>query len=119
MPETLKKIGIIMGEREGKLIGKIDREISFSTKLYDKEGKQFGKISRIFGPVKSPYVAIESRGSKAYEIYMRWNDGGGREEKREERAPRGNNKVPRLQFDSSGKGLRERRTGMPGLRTRH
>lgn len=117
MPETLKKIGIIIGEREGKIIAKLDSEISFSTKIYDRNGKIIGKISRLFGPVKSPYIAIDGKGSKAEEIYLRWDNGGRREEKGEKGLTGRDNKMSGLRFNSSGERLRERRVGLPGLRT--
>ncbi len=71
MPASLKKIGSVIGMREGKLIAKLNRDVPLSTKVYKKEGKQLGKIVRIFGPVKAPYAAIDSKGEEAKEIYSR------------------------------------------------
>lgn len=119
MPETLKKIGTIIGEREGKLICKLNNEIPFSSKIYNKDGKLIGKISRLFGPVKSPYIAVDGKGSKAEEIYLRWDNGRGREEKGEKGFTGRDNKMSGLRFNSSGERLREGRAGMSGLRTRN
>jgi len=71
MAESLKKIGIILGVREGKLIAKLQKEVPLSTKVYNKDGKTIGKVARIFGPVKQPYAAIDGKGDSAMEIYMR------------------------------------------------
>ncbi len=71
MPNSLKKIGIVLGTREGKLIAKLNREVHLSTKVYGKEGKPLGKITRLFGPVRAPYAAIDSKGDMAKEVYVR------------------------------------------------
>lgn len=71
MPESLKKIGNVLGVREGKLIVKLSREVSLSTKVYKRDGKSLGKVVRLFGPVKAPYAAIDSKGDMAKEIYVR------------------------------------------------
>ncbi len=71
MPNSLKKVGTVLGVREGKLIAKLNREVQLSTKIFAKEGKLLGKISRIFGPVSAPYVAIDSKGVVVKEIYVR------------------------------------------------
>jgi rRNA processing protein Gar1 len=71
VPESLKRIGIILGVREGKLIAKLNREVSLSTKIYKKNGELLGKIVRLFGPVREPYAAIDSKGGTAKEIYVR------------------------------------------------
>ncbi len=118
MPETLKKIGTVLGKREGKLIAKIEREIPFSTVIYDKKGNRIGKIARIFGPVKSPYIAIDGKGSEAQEIYMRWDNGRG-EEKREKGSIGRDNKMSGMRVNASGERLRQGRAGLPGLRPGH
>jgi len=46
MPNSLKKVGTVLGVREGKLIAKLNREVQLSTKIFAKEGKPLGKISR-------------------------------------------------------------------------
>lgn len=71
MPETLKKIGSIIGVREGKMIVKLTREISLSTRVYTKDGRLLGKLSRLFGPTKAPYAAIKTKGEVVKEIYVR------------------------------------------------
>ncbi|MCL5407972.1 MAG: H/ACA RNA-protein complex protein Gar1 [Candidatus Thermoplasmatota archaeon] len=71
MPNSLKKVGTVLGVREGKLIAKLNREVQLSTKVFGKEGKPLGKIARLFGPVKAPYAAIDSKGVMAKEIYVR------------------------------------------------
>jgi rRNA processing protein Gar1 len=71
MPNSLKKIGNVLGVREGKLIVRLSREVPLSTKVYGKEGKPLGKIVRLFGPVNMPYAAVDSKGEMAKEIYVR------------------------------------------------
>jgi rRNA processing protein Gar1 len=71
MSDSLKKIGIVLGVREGKLIAKLNKEVQLSTKVFGKEGKPLGKISRLFGPVNAPYVAIDSKGVMTKEIFVR------------------------------------------------
>ncbi|MCL6003287.1 MAG: hypothetical protein M0Z77_06935 [Thermoplasmatales archaeon] len=71
MPNSLKKVGTVLGVREGKLIAKLNREVQLSTKVFGKEGKPLGKISRLFGPVNAPYAAIDSKGVMAKEVYVR------------------------------------------------
>ncbi len=71
MPESLKKIGIVLGTREGKLIARLKKDVPISTKVYSRDGRQIGKVVRIFGPVKEPYAAIDGKGDSAMEIYVR------------------------------------------------
>lgn len=71
MPASLKKIGIVIGKREGKLIAKLSKEVPLSTKVFKREGAQLGKVVRIFGPVRAPYAAINSNGEEARDIYVR------------------------------------------------
>ncbi len=71
MSNSLKKVGNVLGVREGKLIAKLDREVQLSTRIFGKDGKPLGKISRLFGPVKAPYIAIDSKGVMAKEVYVR------------------------------------------------
>lgn len=71
MPKSLRKVGSVLGVREGKLIVRLTKEIPLSTRVYAREGKPLGKIARLFGPVNSPYAAIDSKGETAKEIYVR------------------------------------------------
>jgi len=71
MPNSLKKVGRVLGMREKKLIARLNRDVPLSTKVYDKDGKLVGKIVRLFGPTRSPFVAIDSKGVMADDIYVR------------------------------------------------
>jgi RNA-binding protein len=42
----------------GKLIVKGDFAPRLNMEVLDKKRKVIGKISRVFGPVKSPYIAV-------------------------------------------------------------
>lgn len=49
----------------GKLIVKGDFAPRLNTEVMDKKRKVIGKISRVFGPVQSPYIAVSpQRGYK-------------------------------------------------------
>ncbi|MEM0141182.1 MAG: hypothetical protein QXN66_03995 [Thermoplasmatales archaeon] len=71
MPNSLRKIGKVIGVREKKLIARLSQEVPLSTKIYGRDGKLIGKVVRLFGPTRSPFVAIDSKGNMAEEIYVR------------------------------------------------
>ncbi|MEM2056287.1 MAG: hypothetical protein QXS30_01480 [Thermoplasmatales archaeon] len=71
MPKPQKKVGKVIGVREKKLIARLNRDVPLSTKVYDSEGKLVGKIVRLFGPTRSPFAAIDSKGAMTDEIYVR------------------------------------------------
>jgi rRNA processing protein Gar1 len=56
----MKSLGIIKNiTREGQLLLKTTKSVKIGTEIYDAKGRRIGKVSRVFGPVKGPYMTLD------------------------------------------------------------
>ena len=55
-----KMLGVAYGVSRGYIIARAESSKPIvGVKVYDKKGRNIGRIYRIFGPVKKPYYAIK------------------------------------------------------------
>ncbi|MHA1906054.1 MAG: H/ACA ribonucleoprotein complex subunit GAR1 [Candidatus Thorarchaeota archaeon] len=63
----MRRLGTVLKvTKGGSLIVQTDKSPPIGAKVVDKKAQPIGKIQDVFGPVKSPYVAIRFR-SKSFE----------------------------------------------------
>lgn len=59
----MKKLGVVHNlSYRGDLIVRAPYPPEVGQEVLDKRGRRLGKVRRVFGPVKSPYVSVEPFG---------------------------------------------------------
>ncbi len=56
----MKKLGVVHNlSYRGDLVIRALKAPPLGTRVLDKRGRPLGRVRRVFGPVKSPYVTVE------------------------------------------------------------
>lgn len=58
----MRRLGkVLQVTKRGSIIVQTDKSPPIGAKVVDKKAQLIGRIQDVFGPVKSPYVSIQSR----------------------------------------------------------
>ena len=58
----MKKLGIVKNViHDGTILLRVSETPAPGTKVYDVRGAEVGKVARVFGPVKEPYVSLRPK----------------------------------------------------------
>lgn len=62
----MKNLGIVKNVAyNGKLVVKAGLKPKIGEKVYDRSMSEVGKVWRVFGPVKAPYVSVKPKSKEA------------------------------------------------------
>lgn len=95
----MKKLGIVKNViHDGTILLKASEMPVPGTRVYDLRGVEVGKVARVFGPVKEPYVSLkpkpktETMGLLGTTLYL------GSEEMVSQNRPRATGRSPKMQY---------------------
>ncbi|MEM0075724.1 MAG: Gar1/Naf1 family protein [Conexivisphaerales archaeon] len=56
----LREVGVLIRQaRSGKLIVRLKGDAKAGEVLFDSDGRAVGKVTEVFGPIRSPYASLE------------------------------------------------------------
>ncbi|MDG6928937.1 MAG: hypothetical protein JRN39_03640 [Nitrososphaerota archaeon] len=55
----MREVGVVLREaRSGRLIARLTSQTKAGQMLVDADGRAVGRVTELFGPVKSPYASL-------------------------------------------------------------